>query len=200
MSKKIKDNDFIFKKFSLWLETAKKEYQKKGIENYNAFCLSTAINNLPSSRMVLLKSFSEEGFIFYTNTESRKGNEIKTNSNVSMLFYWSFLKRQIRVEGTVSEINKEASDEYFFSREYLSKIGAWASSQSREMSYPMELVNNVLKYSLKYRHNVPRPDYWRGLIIKPLRIEFWVEKQSRLHVRKLYEKQQDKWQEKTLFP
>jgi pyridoxamine 5'-phosphate oxidase len=201
MSDKFKDDDFVFKKFSLYLESAKKNYQKLSIENYNAFALSTSINNFPSSRMVLLKSFSKKGFVFYTNEESRKGIEILQNPNVSMLFYWEIMHMQIRVEGVCLSVDNIISDEYFNSRSYLSKIGAWASSQSREMSHPLELSKNVLSYSMKYKTNVPRPPYWGGFNIVPSRIEFWVQKPSRLHIRKVYKKIKDNiWIEKTLFP
>lgn len=201
MSDVFKDDDFIFKKFSLWLEGAKKSYQKLNLDNYNAFSLSTSINNMPSSRMVLLKGFLKNSFIFYTNEQSRKGNEILANPNVSMLFYWGPLSRQIRVEGVCTPVADNVSDAYFNSRDYLSKIGAWASSQSREMSYPLELVKNVISYSMKYKTDVPRPPYWKGFNIVPSTIEFWVEKPSRLHVRKVYTKVgENKWIEKTLFP
>ncbi len=201
MLDKFKDDKFVFKKFSLWLDDAKKKYQQSGLENYNAFSLSTSIDNKPSSRMVLLKSFSKEGFVFYTNIESRKGFEVSQNPNVSMLFYWSILKRQIRIEGVCNEISDEISDEYFNSRPYLSKIGAWASSQSKEISGALELLNNVALYSMKYKKDVPRPFYWKGLNISPSRMEFWIEKPSRLHIRKVYKKiNNNKWIEKKLFP
>ncbi|MDR2007491.1 MAG: pyridoxamine 5'-phosphate oxidase [Alphaproteobacteria bacterium] len=200
MSKAATD-EFIFNKFSLWLNEAHKAYEKLNLENHNAFALSTCVNNLPSSRMVLLKDFSHDGFIFYTNEQSRKGLEIAVNPNVAMLFHWNPLHRQIRIEGVCEKVDSSVSDAYFQSRPYLSKIGAHASQQSREMGGMAELIKNVAVFSAKYPLNVPRPTYWHGYNINPKKIEFWVEKAGRLHIRKVYEKtQQNQWVEKILFP
>ncbi|MDR0484543.1 MAG: pyridoxamine 5'-phosphate oxidase [Alphaproteobacteria bacterium] len=195
------DDNFVFKKFALWLDKAKKQYDKLNMQNYNAFCLSSCVNNLPSSRMVLLKSFSHDGFTFYTNSQSQKGAEITENPNVAMLFHWNVLQRQIRVSGVCSEVSSNIADEYFASRPYLSKVGAWASQQSREMNGILELSKNVIYYSAKYPIDVPRPPYWNGYNIAASKIEFWVEKPARLHIRKVYEKiSLNQWTEKILFP
>jgi pyridoxamine 5'-phosphate oxidase len=200
MNKTVSDK-FVFNKFSLWLNESRRVYQKLSLQNHNAFCLSSCVDNFPSSRMVLLKSFNEDGFVFYTNTESQKGVEIEANPNVSMLFYWNPLHRQIRVSGIAQQVDSAASNEYFASRPYLSKIGAHASQQSREMNGLSELIKNVAVYSAKYPFNVPRPSYWNGYIIKPKKIEFWVEKPARLHIRKVYHKTlENQWTEKILFP
>ncbi|MCL2567621.1 MAG: pyridoxamine 5'-phosphate oxidase [Alphaproteobacteria bacterium] len=194
------ESEFIFNKFSLWLNESRRFYEKLNLQNHNAFCLSSCVNNLPSSRMLLLKSFSKEGFTFYTNSQSQKGSEIAENPNVAMLFYWGPLHRQIRVEGACEKVDSHIADEYFESRPYLSKIGAHASQQSKEMKGLSELVKNVAIYSAKYPLNVPRPSYWDGYNILPKKIEFWVEKPARLHIRKVYHKTSNLWIEKILFP
>jgi len=194
------DND-IFKKFSLWFEYANKVYEKNSLKNHNAFALSSCFEDVPSSRMVLLKSYSKDGFIFFTNLESKKSFEINKNSNVSMLFYWECINRQIRITGNATLADDSINQEYFQSRPYLSKIGAWASKQSEELASYKDFLQRVSIYSLQYPTNPPKPNYWGGFIIKPSSIEFWQEKSFRLHIRKLYTRiENDKWNEKLLYP
>lgn len=196
----IKNYSFVFKKFDTWLTFASQHYAKHNIDNYNAFALGTSSNNIPSSRMVLLKSFDDKGFVFFTNYNSQKAYDISLNNNVSMLFHFNPIARQIRIIGSAEKISKEESDAYYYSRPYLSKIGAWASSQSSVMDNYLDLIKNVSKYSATYPNNPPRPEYWGGYIIKPSKIEFWQEKKFRLHIRKSYLLIDNQWQETILYP
>jgi pyridoxamine 5'-phosphate oxidase len=196
----IKDYNFVFKKFDTWLAFAKQYYSKHNIDNYNTFSLGTSSNNICSSRMVLLKSFDEKGFVFFTNYNSQKAHDISLNNNVSMLFHFNPFARQIRVIGNAEKISNEESDIYYHSRPYLSKIGAWASNQSSTMDNYYDLVKNVAKYGAIYPNNPPRPEHWGGYIIKPTKIEFWQEKQFRLHIRKSYLLTDNQWQESILYP
>jgi pyridoxamine 5'-phosphate oxidase len=196
-----RNDDFIFKKVSKIINLAQKKYHSLGLENYNAVCLSTCVDNKPSSRMVLLKDYSKDGFIFYTNLNSRKSEEIKLNPNVSMLFHFYPLKIQIRVEGIAKLVSEEVADEYFATRPYLSKIGAWSSKQSKIMDHMLDLHKAVLADSLKYKTNVPRPPHWSGFIVCPNYIEIWHEKPFRLHIRKAYKAtDNNSWEEYLLYP
>ena len=187
----------LFKKLHNWFLYAKKHNP----DSYNAFALSTCVNGVPSSIMVLMKSFDINGFVFFTNFDSKKGKEILINSNVSMLFYWSNIKRQIRINGIAEKISHEQSLEYFNSRPYISKIGALASLQSKVLDKYPTLLTKVAKLSLEYPINPPKPNNWGGFIINPNKIEFWQEKPFRLHVRKEFTKNQTgKWSELLLYP
>lgn len=197
----IKTYNFPFDKFSRVLRRIETLYQENNIPNYNAFCLSTCKNNIPSSRMVLLKSFSLDGFTFYTNLESQKSSEILSNPNISMLFYWKEIGIQIRILGKTSLISDSEADEYFVSRPYFSKIGAWASKQSKKMESYLDFFDRVTSYTLQYKADVPRPNYWSGFLVNPTYFEFWQEKPYRLHKRKSYEKlPKNKWKESLLYP
>lgn len=192
--------DSVLKKFQIWYDFAKQYYAKHNIENVNAFALSTVANNVPSSRIVFLKHFDHRGFVFFTNYESKKSSDILQNNHVSMLFYFQPLHRQIRIVGQAYQISEKESDEYYDSRPYLSKIGAWASKQSAVMESPQDLANNVTKYCAIYPNTPPRPNHWGGYVIKPSQIEFWQEKPFRLHLRTMYRLNGKQWEKSILYP
>ena len=145
----------------------------------------------PSARIVLLKAFDEEGFVFYTNYDSRKGNELEENARACLLFYWSPLWRQVRIEGPVERVSAEESDQYFHSRPLGSKIGAWASEQSRAIEDRAVLEKRFEEFDFKFGDNVPRPPQWGGYRVKPNVIEFWQGQENRLHDRLRYTLQDD---------
>ena len=187
-----------FDLFREWFEEA----SKKEINDPNAMSLSTlSKDNKISSRIVLLKDFNENGFIFYTNFKSKKGISILSNPNVALNFYWKSLHKQIRIEGKAFKVNDKEADEYFSSRPRGSKIGAWASDQSSELSNRKKLDENFSFYNKKFfEDNVPRPPHWSGFRVEPLLIEFWQEMPSRLHDRLEYKKENNKWTTRKLFP
>ncbi|MDA9152049.1 pyridoxamine 5'-phosphate oxidase [bacterium] len=171
-----------FELFDKWYEAAK----KKEINDPNALSLATSSkNNVPSVRMVLLKDFSKNGFVFYTNLNSQKGNEIKENPSVSMCFHWKSLLRQVRINGKVTPVQNTVADKYYNSRAYESRIGAWASNQSSVLNNRQELINSIDKFKEKFneKDNVPRPDHWSGWNLKPDSIEFWLDGENRIHER-----------------
>ena len=184
--------------FSEWFEEAK----QKEINDPNAMNLSTISESLiPSSRIVLLKSFDNNGFVFYTNVESKKGNSINLNPQVSLNFHWKSLLRQIRIEGIAKLVTNKEADEYFDSRPEKSKIGAWASDQSSELKTREELIDKIKKYAEKYKEKIiPRPLYWTGFRVEPLLIEFWQDMPFRLHDRVEYKKNNNSWLIKRLYP
>ena len=179
------DLDNPFDLFQKWFEEAK----KKEINDPNALALSTASRDgIPSVRMVLLKDYDESGFIFYTNSNSQKGNEIKENPNAAMCFHWKSLLRQIRITGTLKKVADKTADEYYNSRAYESRIGAWASKQSAILKNRDELLNNLEDFKKKFKdkNEVPRPSYWSGWNLKPYSIEFWLDGENRIHERLKY--------------
>ncbi len=145
----------------------------------------------PSARIVLLKAFDENGFVFYTNYDSRKGNELEENARACLLFYWSPLWRQVRIEGSVERVSAEESDQYFHSRPLGSKIGAWASNQSSAIENRGILEKRFEEFDFKFGDNVPRPPHWGGYRVKPNLIEFWQGQENRLHDRLRYTLQDD---------
>jgi pyridoxamine 5'-phosphate oxidase len=145
----------------------------------------------PSARIVLLKGFDEQGFVFYTNYNSRKGRELKENSSACLLFYWPAVARQVRIEGTVEKVSAEESDRYFALRPLGSKIGAWASDQSEVMESRTVLENRFEEFGEKFGDNIPRPPHWGGYRVKPATIEFWQGRDNRLHDRLRYRLQDD---------
>jgi pyridoxamine 5'-phosphate oxidase len=176
------ETDEPFELFDKWYEAAK----KKEINDPNALALATSSkNNVPSVRMVLLKDFSKNGFVFYTNLNSQKGNEIKENPSVSMCFHWKSLLRQVRINGKVTPVQNSVADKYYNSRAYESRIGAWASNQSSVLNDRQELINSIYKFKEKFneKDNVPRPDHWSGWNLKPDSIEFWLDGDNRIHER-----------------
>ena len=179
------DLDNPFELFQKWFEEAK----EKEINDPNALALGTANKKgIPSVRMVLLKGYSERGFIFYTNLNSQKGNELKENPNATMCFHWKSLLRQIRIVGTLSQVEDEVADNYFNSRAYESRIGAWASKQSSELANREELIKSLEQFKNKYQdqNNVPRPNHWSGWNLKPTSIEFLLDGDNRIHERLKY--------------
>ena len=173
--------------FDTWMEEAKKTEPN----DPNAVALATSTkNNVPSVRMVLLKDFNQNGFVFYTNLDSQKGHELKQNPNVAMCFHWKSLLRQIRVNGTVSLVPNKVADDYYNSRSYESRIGAWASKQSKELKDREQLDNSIEEYKKKYadKNGVPRPNYWSGWNLSPSSIEFWLDGDNRIHERLKYTK------------
>ena len=179
------DLDDPFKLFESWYEEAK----KNEINDPNALALGTATKQgVPSVRMVLLKGYDKNGFVFYTNLNSQKGNEIKENPNATMCFHWKSLLRQIRIVGTLSQVEDEVANNYFNSRAYESRIGAWASKQSSELVNREELIKSLEKFKNKYQdqNNVPRPNHWSGWNLQPTSIEFWLDGDNRIHERLKY--------------
>ena len=192
--------DDPIKLFEIWMEKAKQTEPN----DPNAVALATSSkNNVPSVRMVLLKDFNKDGFVFYTNLNSRKGNELKENPNASMCFHWKSLLRQVRITGTVSLVSDDVADEYYSSRAYESRIGAWASNQSQELKNRDELINSIKVYKNKYSDEakVPRPKHWSGWNLNPQNIEFWLDGENRIHERLLYTKSQNGlWNKALLSP
>ena len=175
--KKIVDPIFLFKD---WLSQA----EKKEIRDPNAMQLATvAKNGMPSVRTVLLKDIINGEFIFYTNYESRKSNEISETGKGAICFYWKSLNRQIRLTGSIKKVSKKVSDEYYNSRSRGSRIGAWASQQSRELESREILLNKVKLFESKYNDYIPRPNFWGGFALKPVEFEFWQDGDFRLHDR-----------------
>ncbi len=176
----------------------------KEINNPNAMCVSTVdADGKPSSRMLLLKGHDENGFVFYTNEESRKGQNLAINKNVALCFYWKSMNRQVRIEGTVSYVSDTESDAYFRSRHPHSRIGAWASHQSRPLKNREEFETRFAEFEAKYPNedDIPRPPHWRGFRVTPTHIEFWIEELYRLHRRCAFTLDADKkWQKEMLYP
>ena len=186
-----------FKQFEIWFEEAK----KIGLKDPNAMNVASATKSgIPSSRMVLLKAYSEEGFIFYTNYTSQSG-EILDNPIVALNFFWDALERQIRIEGEIKKVDKEVSDAYFNSRSRLSQLGAHASNQSQIIENYEELTNKLNSFDEQYKDkDIPRPNHWGGFIVIPSSIEFWQGHDGRLHDRLKFEKENDNWVMKRLSP
>ena len=186
--------------FKVWMDEAKKTEPN----DPNAVALATSNKkNLPSVRMVLLKDFNENGFVFYTNLNSQKGIELKENPNASMCFHWKSLLRQVRISGSVSLVSDKVADQYYNTRGYESRIGAWASKQSKVLSSRDELINSIEDYKKKFndKNNVPRPSHWSGWNLSPLTIEFWLDGDSRIHERLKYSKDDNGiWTQSLLSP
>ncbi|MGB7404620.1 MAG: pyridoxamine 5'-phosphate oxidase [Pacificimonas sp.] len=168
----------------------------------NAMALATATaDGAPSVRMVLLKDVSDGGFVFYTNLESRKGGELATNHDVSLLFYWKSLRRQVRIEGRAEPVTPIEADDYFASRARGSQIGAWASMQSHDLDDRQTLEDRVAHFETVYEgKDVPRPAHWSGWRVMPRTIEFWIDRRSRLHERYVYTRADDAWTTGMLYP
>ena len=186
--------------FEVWMEEAK----KSELNDPNAVALGTSDqNNSPSIRIVLLKDFNKKGFVFYTNLNSQKGNELKNNPRAAMCFHWKSLLRQVRINGTVKKVSDKVADEYYNTRGYESRIGAWASNQSSTLNNRDELLSSIEKYKKKYnnKNEVPRPDYWSGWNLTPKSIEFWLDGDSRIHERLKYIKDKEgNWIKSLLSP
>lgn len=187
-----------FDQFSIWWEEA----VQSSIVEVNAMALTTVSpEGRPSSRIVLLKGYNEEGFVFFTNYTSDKGKQIEQNQYVSLLFFWKELERQVRIEGTASKVAAEESDAYFESRPVGSRLGAWASPQSQKIADREILDKELEKVTAQFsEQQIPRPPHWGGYRIKPTRIEFWQGRSNRLHDRILYEQVDEQWQIGRLAP
>jgi pyridoxamine 5'-phosphate oxidase len=164
--------------------------------------LSTAADGQLSSRTVLLKDLTQDGFTFFSNYNSRKAQQIEKNANVSLVFPWYPLERQVIVIGSASKVSNEESEKYFASRPRGSQIGAWASAQSSELSSRAELEEKFANFEAKWPigEQIPRPDFWGGYVVKPESIEFWQGRYSRLHDRIRYVKEDNNWHLKRLNP
>ena len=193
------NEDDPFKVFKQWMSEA----EKNEINDPNAVALATVNEfNQPDVRMVLLKEFNNNGFIFFTNLESKKGSDLKKIPKASMCFHWKSLLRQVRISGEISSISDKEADEYFNSRPYLSRIGAWSSNQSKPMETRDAFLNRIEKYKNKFtdQNNVPRPNHWSGFMLSPKRIEFWKDVEGRLHQRLEYLKELNSWKKNILYP
>ncbi len=184
--------------FAKWYEEAK----KSEVNDPNAMNLATiSKDNKPSSRIVLLKSFSVKGFIFYTNTLSKKGNSLENNKYAALNFHWKSLLKQIRIEGEVTKADAKEADEYFNSRPIDSRIGAWASSQSDYLKDRSELLKKVEIIKEKFTSkSIVRPPHWTGYLVIPSLIEFWQNMPHRLHDRVEYIKTESGWEAQNLYP
>ena len=186
--------------FGYWFNEAK----KTEINDPNALSLATVgKNGIPSVRMVLLKDFNSDGFVFYTNLNSRKSEEIKSNANASMCFHWKSLLRQVRITGEISKVSDADADNYYNSRSYGSRIGAWASNQSSILKSRDELLKSIEEFKKKYpnENNVPRPKHWSGWNLTPNEIEFWLDGKNRIHERLRYTKKNNNdWEKNLLTP
>ena len=191
------DDPFIV--FKQWMSEA----EKNEINDPNAVALATVNeSNQPDVRMVLLKEFNSNGFVFFTNLNSKKGTDLKRTPKASMCFHWKSLLRQVRISGDISLISDIQADKYFNSRPYLSRIGAWSSNQSKPMETRDAFLNKIDEYKKKFtdQNNVPRPKHWSGFLLSPNRIEFWKDIEGRLHQRLEYLKESSVWKKQILYP
>lgn len=191
-------NSNPIQQFEAWF----KEAVNAKVNEPNAMTVCTATKDgKPSARILLLRNFSENGFVYYSNYTSRKGREIEENPNCSLLFFWPELERQVRIEGTVEKQTAEESDLYFNTRPRSSKLGAWTSEQSKVIASRDILAKEFELFSAKFpEEQVPRPPHWGGYILKPVSIEFWQGRPSRLHDRIVYTKENNEWKIARLAP
>jgi pyridoxamine 5'-phosphate oxidase len=189
-----------FKLFGEWL----KEAEASEVNDPNAVALATVDEDgLPNVRMVLLKGFDSNGFVFYTNFESRKGQEILGQKKAAMCFHWKTLRRQVRLRGPIEIVSDEEADAYFKTRARGSRIGAWASKQSRPLESRFALEKAVAEYTARYAiGEIPRPPYWSGFRIRPVSIEFWKDQKFRLHDRIEFRRQtpDGEWEKVRMYP
>jgi len=193
------DKENPFKLFKLWMEEA----EKSEPNDPNAVNVATVDSSgQPDNRMVLLKGLTENSFIFYTNLESKKSRDLRNNPKASMCFHWKSLLRQVRIQGSVQLVDGKTADEYYNSRPYESRIGAWASSQSEVMKHRDEFEEKINEFKKKYpdQNNVPRPTYWSGWALTPYKIEFWKDVKNRLHQRLCYSRIGEAWSKEILYP
>ena len=193
---KIVDPILLFKQ---WLSEA----EKKEIRDPNAMQLATVSKNgMPSVRTVLLKDIINFDFVFYTNYESRKSNEISETGKGAICFYWKSLNRQVRLVGDITKVSEDISDKYYKSRSRGSRIGAWASKQSRELESREALMEEVRLFESKYTEDIPRPSHWGGFALKPIEFEFWQDGDFRLHDRFILKptKIKNQWIAKRYYP
>ena len=193
------DRDNPIDLFKNWFEKAK----ETEINDPNAVALGTANQkNQPSVRMVLLKGLSNEGFVFYTNFNSKKGSDLKLNQQASMCFHWKSLRRQVRVIGKVQQVSEKEADDYYNSRPYKNRISAWASNQSEQLDSRETFLKKLEEFEKKYpeQTKVPRPPHWSGWRILPKEIEFWLDGEGRVHERLNYINEKGKWTKEILYP
>ena len=184
------------RQFERWLEYA----QAADFKEPTAMILATAGASGPSARVVLLKEVSDRGFVFYTNYDSRKGQELETNPNCALTFYWGELERQVRVEGRAEPVAREKSEEYFRSRPRVSQLGALASRQSAVIGSRAELEERVKELEARYPGDIPAPRHWGGYCVRPERIEFWQGRANRLHDRIRFQRDGEQWRIERLSP
>jgi len=197
--------DKCFEEFNNPIELFKKwfaEAKESEINDPNAVAVATADkSNQPSVRMVLLKGLSDKGFVFYTNFNSKKGSDLKINKKSSMCFHWKSLRRQVRIIGVVEKVTDKEADDYYNSRPYKNKIGAWASSQSETLNKRDDFLKKIESYEKKYPSNdVPRPSHWSGWRLMPSEVEFWLDGEGRIHERLNYIKEKGSWKKGLLYP
>ena len=186
-----------FDLFSQWFEQA----LQSDLPEPNAMILSTVDEaNRPSARVLLIKGFDEQGFVFYTNYNSRKGEHLEKNPHASLLFYWAELERQIRIEGLIAKVEPEESDSYYDSRPLASRLGAWASPQSKLIENREILENRFKQVKLDFGQSPKRPSFWGGYRLMPDYFEFWQGRESRLHDRVCYEDHESEWVIRRLAP
>ena len=193
------DLDDPLELFNVWFAEA----EKSEINDPNALSLATINkNNEPSVRMVLLKGVSQKGLVFYTNLNSPKSFDLKNNPKAAMCFHWKSLQRQIRVTGSITQVSDEEADTYYNSRPYESRIGAWASDQSKTMNQREDFLKKIEEFKKKYKdkNNLPRPKHWSGWCLKPLSYEFWLGDKYRIHERLKYFKVTNNWKKEILYP
>ncbi|MCA1900866.1 MAG: pyridoxamine 5'-phosphate oxidase [Candidatus Hydrogenedens sp.] len=194
------DNPFLI--FRDWYEEAKKQLD---YEHAVSSALATATKDgVPDVRMVLIKQWDENGFIFYTNFSSKKGQQLDDNPKAALCFYWYKINKQVRIRGNIQKVEDLIADQYFGTRDRISQIGAWASKQSQVLNSRFELEKNVVYYLTKFGvSKVPRPPFWGGYRLIPNEIEFWLKKPYRLHERVLFERDINNktlWNKKFLYP